>query len=301
MGHLCSCAASTVTTKLLLWSVGRDQLHSYSNAFGTARKPSSFSYKITCKISTKNIEAQKNGHDNPRLLDTLSMKQQEQTSLFVNTLLEWNQRMNLTAVTEHCAVMERHVEDSLALLPIIENAYKNNCPTMESVRLNLVDVGSGAGLPGIILAIARPDWQITLIESLQKRCFFLEHVVDVSGLSNAQVVRIRAEDAGQNPDFREKYDIAVARAVADMRILAEYCLPLVRVGGLLVAAKGYNPQEEVENAKKAIRLMGASMLQLCSVTSEGPYGKRTAVLCLKNRPTPLKYPRHPGIPTKKPL
>jgi len=209
--------------------------------------------------------------------------------------------MNLTAVTERCAVMERHVEDSLALLPIIENAYTNNFPTMESVKLKLVDVGSGAGLPGIILAIARPDWQITLIESLQKRCFFLEHVVDVSGLLNVQVVRIRAEDAGQNPDFREKYDIAVARAVADMRILVEYCLPLVRVGGLLVAAKGYNPQEEVENAKKAIRLMGASILQLCSVTSEGPYGQRTAVLCLKNRPTPAKYPRHPGIPAKKPL
>lgn len=303
MGHLSSCAASTVATKLLLCSVGRDQLHSFSYAFGTVRKPSPFSYKrsITCKISTQNFEAQKNGHHNPRLLDTLSMKQQEQTSLFVNTLLEWNQRMNLTAVTERCAVMERHVEDSLALLPIIENAYKNNFSTMENVKLKLVDVGSGAGLPGIILAIARPDWQITLIESLQKRCFFLEHVVDVSCLSNAQVVRIRAEDAGQNPDFREKYDIAVARAVADMRILVEYCLPLVRVGGLLVAAKGYNPQEEVENAKKAIRLMGASVLQLCSVTSEGPYGQRTAVLCLKNRPTPAKYPRHPGIPAKKPL
>ncbi|KAH9318147.1 hypothetical protein KI387_019916, partial [Taxus chinensis] len=225
----------------------------YSNVFSTR------ALSLGTKISTK-----KTILNSLHLLDTLNNQQKSQVSLFVDTLLEWNERMNLTAVTERCAVMERHVEDSLALLPIIENAFSKHCSVIENAKLKVVDVGSGAGLPGVILAIARPDWQVTLIESLQKRCCFMEHVVEVSGVSNIQIVRMRAEDAGQNPQFREMYDVAVARAVAEMRVLAEYCLPLVRVGGLFVAAKGFDPQEEVENAKEAIRLMGAFMLQLCS-------------------------------------
>ncbi|KAF8399336.1 hypothetical protein HHK36_015201 [Tetracentron sinense] len=174
-------------------------------------------------------------------LETLTSRQKEQISLYVDALLQWNQRMNLTAVTETDEVMKRHVEDSLAIIPPIQNSYISNCSSSFE-NLNLVDVGTGAG------------WKVTLLESMQKRCLFLEHAVGLTGLTNVKVLRGRAEfiqrwtiealgqSVGQNLDFREMFDVAVARAVAEMRILAEYCLPLVRVGGLFVAAKGHDPQ-----------------------------------------------------------
>ncbi|XXG81251.1 hypothetical protein AAC387_Pa09g1932 [Persea americana] len=233
-------------------------------------------------------------------LDTLTPKQKDQVSLYVDTLLQWNQRMNLTAVTEASEVMKRHVEDSLAIIPPIQSHYLSRCDSTCD-RLNLVDVGSGAGLPGLIFAIACPGWKVTLLESMQKRCMFLEHAVGLIGLSNVEILCARAETVGQNLDSREMFDVAVARAVAEMRVLAEYCLPLVRVGGLFVAAKGYDPQEEVSSAKTAIQLMGASILEMCSVESHGPFGQRTAVVCLKDCPTPKKYPRNPGTPAKIPL
>ncbi|XP_072953182.1 uncharacterized protein [Typha angustifolia] len=233
---------------------------------------------------------------------TLSPHQKNQISLYVSALLEWNQRMNLTAVKEESEVMARHVEDSLAILSPLQRAYIANCSSSSSCDgINLVDVGSGAGLPGLILAIARPGWKFTLLESMQKRCLFLEHVVGLVGLSNVDILCERAENAGQCLDFREKFDVAVARAVAELRILAEYCLPLVRVGGLFIAAKGYNPQEELRNAENAVRLLGASNLEFCDVESHGPFGQRTAVICLKGGTTPRKYPRHPGTPSKMPL
>ncbi|XP_073226753.1 uncharacterized protein [Cicer arietinum] len=224
---------------------------------------------------------------------TLTSGQKNQINLYVDTLLQWNKRMNLTAVKEVNEVMERHVEDSLAILPPLIDSYRIHCSTSID-KLKLVDVGTGAGLPGVILAIVRP-------ESMNKRCVFLEHVVGVIGSSNIQIVRGRAESLGQNLCFREKYDIAVARAVAETRILAEYCLPLVRVGGLFIAAKGHDPEDEVMKAESAIKKMGASLLQVCSVESQSPYGQRTAVICLKDHPTPMKYPRGPGTPAKEPL
>ncbi|XP_038687324.1 ribosomal RNA small subunit methyltransferase G [Tripterygium wilfordii] len=230
----------------------------------------------------------------------LNSRQKEQIHLYVDALLDWNQKMNLTAVKDATEIMGRHIEDSLAIMPPMKSCYISHCKKACD-KLSLVDVGSGQGLPGLVLAIAFPGWEVTLLESMNKRCVFLEHVVDLTGLSNVQVVRGRAEDLGQNFSFREQYDIAVARAVAEMRILAEYCLPLVRVGGLFVAAKGHDPQLEVRNAERAIQLMGASVLQLCSVESHSPYGQRTAVVCFKDRPTPRRYPRDPGTPAKEPL
>ncbi|RZC87376.1 hypothetical protein C5167_035915 [Papaver somniferum] len=233
-------------------------------------------------------------------IETLTSPQKEQISLYVDALLEWNQKMNLTAVTERNEVMDRHVEDSLAIIPPIQSFYLSHCNS-SCDNLNLVDVGSGAGLPGLIFAIARPDWKVTLLESINKRCLFLEHAISVTGLSNVEVLRARAESAGHSPECREVFDVAVARAVAEMRVLAEYCLPLVRVGGLFVAAKGHDPQEEVKNAEKAIGMLGASMLQMLAVESHSPYGQRTAVFCSKDRLTPKKYPREPGTPAKVPL
>ncbi|KAI7754091.1 hypothetical protein M8C21_009606 [Ambrosia artemisiifolia] len=231
--------------------------------------------------------------------DTLNPLQKQQVHLYVDTLLDWNQKMNLTAVRDVNEVMDRHIEDSLAIIPPIQTSYVSSSQSFE--KLSLVDVGSGAGLPGLILAIACPDWKLTLLESLNKRCVFLEHVIGLMGLTNVKVIRGRAEDVGQNLEFREVFDVAVARAVAEMRILAEYCLPLVRVGGLFVAAKGHSPEEEVRRAEKAIRLMGASLLKTCYVNSHSPYGQRTAIICLKDGLTPRKYPRDPGTPAKSPL
>ncbi|KAL5722315.1 16S rRNA (guanine(527)-N(7))-methyltransferase [Ranunculus cassubicifolius] len=253
--------------------------------------PPSFSPRKTIRRA---LTASTN-HKSP-LLETLTPRQKEQISLYVDSLLEWNQKMNLTAVKDTNEVMSRHVEDSLAIISPIRSLY-----TSDSDSLKLVDVGSGAGLPGLIFAIACPRWNVTLLESMNKRCLFLEHAVTVLGLDNVQVLRGRAETVGQSAECREVFDVAVARAVAEMRVLAEYCLPLVRVGGLFVAAKGHDPQEEVSNAEKAIKMLGASLLQLCPVDSRSPYGQRTAIVCLKDRPTPKKYPRDPGTPAKVPL
>ncbi|KAF7094674.1 hypothetical protein CFC21_096970 [Triticum aestivum] len=230
---------------------------------------------------------------------SLSTQQQRQVSLYVEALLDWNQRMNLTAVTDESEVMTRHVVDSLAVLPPLEHAYTSRGGDISGI--SLVDVGSGAGLPGLILAVARPSWKFTLLESMRKRCTFLEHAVEVMELSNVDVVCDRAESAGQSHDFRESFDVAAARAVAELKILAEYCLPLVRVGGLFIAAKGHDPHEEIRSAKAAVGKLGASMLDLCNVESMGPHGQRTAVLYLKERTTPKKYPRQPGTPSKTPL
>ncbi|CAM6127930.1 unnamed protein product [Calypogeia fissa] len=250
-------------------------------------------------VAFGSVEQQASGNG----IEELDAKQKRQVSLFVDSLLDWNQRMNLTAVTERDAIMERHIADSLALLPIMESAYSTHCLSADKSdeRLKVVDIGSGAGLPGLVLAIARPAWQVTLIESLQKRCNFLEHAAEQSGLSNITIVRARAEECGTDERFREAYDVAMARAVAEMRILSELCLPLVRVGGLFVAAKGPNPQKEVEVSRKAIRVLGASLLSIATVASEGPLGLRTAVVCHKQRPTPPKYPRSVGTPGKHPL
>ncbi|KAI4326672.1 hypothetical protein MLD38_031960 [Melastoma candidum] len=232
--------------------------------------------------------------------EALDTQQRERVLLYVDALLQWNQRMNLTAVREAGEVMERHVEDSLAIVPALCSSYSSFCDGSVG-NLRLVDVGSGAGLPGIVLAIARPDWQVTLLESMKKRCTFLEQAVRITELTNVEVVRGRAEDLGRSLQFRECFDVAVARAVAEMRVLAEYCLPLVRVGGLFVAAKGHDPQDEVKNAERAIRLMGGSVMKVSTVESLSPYGQRTAIICLKERPTPGRYPRDPGTPLKEPL
>ncbi|XP_025813771.1 uncharacterized protein LOC112891083 isoform X1 [Panicum hallii] len=176
-------------------------------------------------------------------ISSLSPPQQRQVAVYVEALLDWNQRMNLTAVTDEAEVMTRHVADSLAVLPPLERAYRARSTTGggDTDGVRLIDVGSGAGLPGLILAVARPSWRFTLLESMKKRCTFLEHAVEAMGLSNVDVVCDRAENVGQSLDYREAYDIAAARAVAELKVLAEYCLPLVRVGGLFIAAKGHDP------------------------------------------------------------
>ncbi|KAJ1696098.1 hypothetical protein LUZ63_004610 [Rhynchospora breviuscula] len=289
LGNGCCRSASALPSLLLHFSpLRRRNPSSSSSSSSPSSSSSSSNYKTLSASSSHNYK-------------TLSPHQRDQISLYVQALLQWNQRMNLTAVKDQTQVMTRHVQDSLSLLSPLHRAYSAKCSSSSTHSISLVDVGSGAGLPGLILAIACPAWKFTLLESMHKRCAFLEHVVHLTGLSNVNIVCDRAENVGQSPHFREAFDVAVARAVAELRILAEYCLPLVRVGGLFLAAKGNDPQEEIENAKKAVNLLGASILESCSVESHGPLGQRTAVICFKDRATPRKYPRLPGIPSKTPL
>ncbi|TMW84807.1 hypothetical protein EJD97_024340 [Solanum chilense] len=272
-----------------------------SLSFGTFIKHLAASKSSSLSLTAKSFTASASSEVfSSSRFEALSSRQKEQVHLYIDSLLKWNQKMNLTAVKEESEVMERHVEDSLSIIEPIRTSYLSHCgPSSEN--LNLVDVGSGAGLPGVILAIASPGWKVTLLESMNKRCSFLEHVVSQIGLSNVQVKRERAEKLGQDVCFRESFDVAVARAVAEMRVLAEYCLPLVRTGGIFVAAKGHDPQEEVQRAERAIQLMGASLLQISCVDSHSKHGQRTAIICLKGKPTPKKYPRDPGTPAKIPL
>ncbi|KAG2499547.1 hypothetical protein HYH03_002492 [Edaphochlamys debaryana] len=168
--------------------------------------------------------------------------------------------------------------------------------------LRVVDVGTGAGLPGMVLAVARPQWKVTLLDSLRKRCDFLREAAALAGMSNVEVVWARAEDAGQKPELRQSFDLAVARAVAEARVLAELCLPFVRVGGLWVAAKGPDPEAEVEAAQSAVRQLGGRQLALERVESLSAEGRPfTALVVAKHGPTPARFPRQAGTPSKKPL
>ncbi|KFK26642.1 hypothetical protein AALP_AA8G274800 [Arabis alpina] len=262
--------------------------------------PGAKSHSLVCSRFHSNTHTDVVASTTISCFKSLSSSQQDQIHLYVDTLLQWNQKMNLTATKEAEQVMERHIEDSLAILPPIKTCYNSHSNDLFD-NISLIDVGSGAGLPGLVLAIACPDWRVTLLESINKRCVFLEHVVDVTGLTNVKIVRGRAENCGHDVMYREKFDVAIARAVAEMRVLAEYCLPLVRIGGLFVAAKGHDPKEEVRNAENAVRMLGGSILQISPVDSHSPYGQRTTVVFRKDHSTPQKYPREAGTPNKLPL
>ena len=193
------------------------------------------------------------------------------------------------------------MEDSLSLLDAISAAVG---PERAAGPLRLIDVGTGAGLPGVVLAIARPNWRVTLLDSLAKRVKFLDDVVATTPLPNATTLWGRAEEAGRNPAHREQYDVVVARAVAELRILAELCLPFARPGGVWVAAKGPDSKgAEMAAASRAVSILGGGVLSVRDVATMSPDGVRpfVAVTCTKPRKTPDVYPRSPGTPKSDPL
>jgi len=217
-----------------------------------------------------------------------------QTIALVNyerELLEWNQKFNLTAIRDVEGVRTKHFLDSFSCV----QAWKANPPN------KLIDVGTGAGFPGIPLKILYPTMQVTLVESVGKKIKFLEHIVQILGLEGIEIIQARAEEIGQMPKHREKYDWAVARAVAKMRVLVEYLLPLVRVGGVMLSQKGESGPAEAHEAEKAVKLLGGHVRQLLPVTLPGVVDERYLVLVDKVAATPPAYPRKPGIPTKSPL
>jgi 16S rRNA (guanine527-N7)-methyltransferase len=227
---------------------------------------------------------------------TLSASQLAQFDRFQGELLDWNERMNLTAITEPGAVQTRHFLDSLTVLAAISGATDPG-----EVRHRIVDVGAGAGLPGIPLAIVLPRSHIVLVEATRKKCGFLEHAVATIELANVDVVCGRAEDVAHRPAFRETFDDAVARALAPLPALVELSVPFLRVGGRLIAMKKIGIDEEIEGARKAVNLVGGRFRSPVLVNVPVLNEKRQLVVIEKLKPTPPDYPRRDGLPAKSPL
>ncbi len=206
-------------------------------------------------------------------------------------LIEWNQKFNLTAIRDAESIRVKHFLDSYSCVL----AWKAAPP------LRLVDVGTGAGFPGIPLKIIYPSMHVTLVESVGKKAMFCQHIVSKLGLENINIVHARAEDFGQKPEYRESFDWAVARAVAHMSILSEYLLPLVKIGGHVLAQKGESGPAEAQTAEKAMKILGGKLKQLVPVNLPGVADDRFLVVIDKVAATPANYPRKAGIPAKTPL
>ncbi|MCL5676992.1 MAG: 16S rRNA (guanine(527)-N(7))-methyltransferase RsmG [Firmicutes bacterium] len=210
---------------------------------------------------------------------------------FAELLVEWNEQVNLTAITAPEEIARKHFVDSLSVLRAID----------DKPGLRLVDVGSGAGFPGLVVAMARPQWRVLLVDALAKRVSFLHQAIAETGLGNVQAVHLRAEEAGRRSELREQFDVATARAVAGLPVLAEYCLPLVRPGGLFLAMKAREVEREMAEATPAVTALGAEYLDVLRFTLPGATEERAIVRIRKTESTPQGYPRRPGLPEKKPL
>ena len=219
----------------------------------------------------------------------LSEQQLSQLEAYARLLREWNEKMNLTAIVDDEGIALKHFLDSLALL----------CHAEIPTGARVADVGTGAGFPGVVLKIARPDIELVLIDSLQKRLNFLEEVLSQTGLS-AKLVHARAEDAGHDAALRESFDFVTARAVANLSVLTEYCLPLVRVGGVFAPMKTAEAEQEIAEAKPAIAALGGKVrsVQLYELPV---CGGRSVVVIDKVQQTPPKYPRQGTKISKKPI
>jgi len=206
-------------------------------------------------------------------------------------LMEWNQKFNLTAIRDAESIRTKHYLDSFSCVL----AWKAFPPS------HMVDVGTGAGFPGIPIKILYPNLRLTLVESVGKKAMFCQHIVRVLGLEGVEVVQARAEDLGRDPRHRECYDWAVARAVARLNVLSEYLLPLVKVGGTMLAQKGESGPAEAQEAENAMKMLGGKLKQVMQVNLPRVVDDRYLILVEKIAATPPKYPRKPGIPAKQPL
>jgi len=217
--------------------------------------------------------------------------------VYLHTLLAWNARMNLTSITDDHAVQLKHFLDSLAGLLALRQAG----PAAAWRTARVIDVGSGAGFPGLPLKIAWPGLRLTLLEATGKKAGFLRALVQELGLAGVEVLSARAEDAAHQPAHRQAYDLAVARALAEMAALAELTLPFARTGGLVVAYKGDDPSGEVASAENAVAQLGGRLRQVMPVAVPGLDAARHLVVLEKVAATPERYPRRPGMPAKHPL
>lgn len=206
-------------------------------------------------------------------------------------LLDWNSRFNLTAVRDVEGIRSKHFLDSLTCVL----AWRGNAPD------RLIDIGTGAGFPGIPLKILYPRMKLTLVDSVGKKLDFCRHIVQTLGLEHVTLIQSRAEEMGLHREHREQYDWAVARAVANLSVLAEYLLPLVAVGGGMLAQKGHSAHAEANSAEKAIRILGGHLEQIVPVLLPGVAEERYLVVIEKVAATPPGYPRRVGLPARKPI
>lgn len=223
----------------------------------------------------------------------LSSKQKEQFATYYNKLIEFNKKVNLTRIIDKNEVYLKHFFDSITPLLEFSDLFKG--------EKSLCDVGAGAGFPSLPIKILCPDLSITIVDSLGKRLKFLDELVSDLSLDKVTLVHSRAEDAGQNKNLREKFDLVTGRAVARMSVLSEYCLPLAKVDGYLVALKGPKAQDELAEAKNAIEVLGGSVKEVKELTLPDTDDERTLIVVKKVKATPKKYPRQAGTPNRKPL
>ena len=221
---------------------------------------------------------------------SLSDKQIQQLDLFYELLVEKNKVMNLTAITEFDDVLVKHFADSLSICTVLPSDIKTVC-----------DLGTGAGFPGIPMAIAYPEISFTLIDSLNKRIKFLQEVVDALGLTNVNLVHARAEEAGRGKNYREQFDLVVSRAVANIATLSEYCLPLVKINGYFISFKSGDIKDEIEASGSAVKKLGGTMTEPVYFTIPETDISRSFLIINKEKNTPKAYPRKAGTPSKEPL
>lgn len=202
-------------------------------------------------------------------------------------LLEWNEKMNLTAITAHDEIIHKHFVDSVSFHALLPKGA------------HLIDVGTGAGFPGLPLKIVRPDLTVTLMDALKKRLTFLDAVCEDLSLTDIKTLHMRAEDAGNAPLCREQFDAACARAVAALPVLCEYCMPLVKKGGVFLALKGPDGREEAEKSKKAIKILGGELVEIRDVCWQNM--EHVVIVIRKTSHTPSKYPRKAGKPKNSPI
>jgi 16S rRNA (guanine527-N7)-methyltransferase len=222
---------------------------------------------------------------------TLNDEQLDQFEKYFQTLVEWNEKMNLTAITDQSDVFLKHFYDSISAAFYFDFTQP----------LHLCDVGAGAGFPSIPLKIAFPHLEVTIVDSLNKRISFLNHLANVLKLEKVHFIHDRAETFGVNPAHRESYDLVTARAVARMSVLSELCLPLVKVGGHFVAMKAAHAKDELTTGQKAITTLGGKLEQMFTFTLPMEESGRSILVIKKEKLTPKKYPRKPGTPGKMPI
>ena len=224
---------------------------------------------------------------------TLSEKQMGQFFQYYEMLIQWNEVMNLTAITEMDQVVTKHFVDSMSLVKAVSE--------LGSKEIRIMDLGTGAGFPGIPLKIAFPNLKLTLLDSLNKRVKFLNEVIGTLGLEKVEAVHGRAEDFGRNPEYRGQFDLCVSRAVANLATLSEYCMPFVKVGGAFIPYKSGKVEEELNQARGAVKLLGGKIENTVSFELPKTEGERTLVVIRKVESTAKKYPRKAGMPGKEPL